>query len=113
MLRSLTYVFLIDAALTVLHNSPPRMVVSELQMGIACSEECFQAESATECFTALNNWKETVSWRDRFSVSAVVRKICQSSLDDHLVYEFSRLGTLNLFTIVQCKLLGYSRWEHH
>ncbi|KAE8154120.1 hypothetical protein BDV25DRAFT_136266 [Aspergillus avenaceus] len=101
LIRSLTYVFLIDAALTILHNAPPRMMVSELKMDMACPEQCFQAESATGCFTALNQWKDSIFWRERLSVYTMVRRICQSSLSDHLVHEYSRMGTLNLFTIVQ------------
>ncbi|KAF5863071.1 hypothetical protein ETB97_010639 [Aspergillus alliaceus] len=90
-----------DAALATFHNSPPRMVVSELQMDMACAEECFQAGSATECFTAFKAWKKSILWCDKLSVSGVVRRLCQGSLDDHLVLEFSRMGTLNMFTIVQ------------
>ncbi|KAE8396314.1 hypothetical protein BDV23DRAFT_177855 [Aspergillus alliaceus] len=101
LIRSLIYVFLIDAALATFHNSPPRMVVSELQMDMACAEECFQAGSATECFTAFKAWKKSILWCDKLSVSGVVRRLCQGSLDDHLVLEFSRMGTLNMFTIVQ------------
>ncbi|KAE8368572.1 hypothetical protein BDV27DRAFT_40370 [Aspergillus caelatus] len=99
-IRSLLYVFCIDSAITMLHNSPPRMVVSELKMDIACPEECFQAGSATECFTALSAWKDSIFWRERLSMSSVVKWICQRSLDDHLVHEFSRMGTLNMCTLV-------------
>ncbi|KAE8312286.1 hypothetical protein BDV41DRAFT_307162 [Aspergillus transmontanensis] len=99
-IRTLLYVFCIDSAITMLHNSPPRMVVSELKMDVACPEECFQAGSATECFTALSAWKDSVFWRERLSMSAVVKRICQRSLEDHLVYEFSRMGTLNMCTLV-------------
>ncbi|KAE8407021.1 hypothetical protein BDV37DRAFT_269450 [Aspergillus pseudonomiae] len=99
-IRSLLYVFCIDSAITMLHNSPPRMVVSELKMDMASPEECFQARSATECFTALSAWKDSIFWRERLSMSAVVRRICQRSLDDHLVQEYSRMGTLNMCTIV-------------
>lgn len=98
----MTYIFLIDAALTILHNSPPRMVVSELKMDVACPESCFQAESAQECFQNIRGWAQTRFWKNRISVVSVVRRVCQNMIDDGLVQEYSHLGTLNLFTMVQC-----------
>lgn len=97
----MTYIFLIDAALTILHNSPPRMVVSELKMDVACPESCFQAESAEECGKNLRAWAVTRFWKKRISVVSVSRRVCQSMIDDDLVQEYSLLGTLNLFTMVQ------------
>jgi hypothetical protein len=97
----MTYIFLIDAALTILHNSPPRMVVSELKMDVACPESCFQAESAQDCFKELRAWAQTRFWKNRISVVSVVRRVCQKTIDDDLVLEYSYLGTFNLFTMVQ------------
>ncbi|PLB53628.1 hypothetical protein P170DRAFT_396143 [Aspergillus steynii IBT 23096] len=101
LIRALTYVFLFDAALTIFHNSPPRMVVSELKMSLACPEACFQAESAEECSTLLAEWEGSIFWGKRLSVSAMLRKICQRDLDEWQVYELAKMGTLNLFTTVQ------------
>lgn len=97
------FVFLIDAALTILHNSPPRMVVPELKMDVATPESCFQAESASECVEQLRNWSETRFWKNRLSVVSVVRRICQNPIEQSLVQDFACLGTLNLFTMVQGK----------
>ncbi|KAK1140680.1 hypothetical protein N8T08_009993 [Aspergillus melleus] len=104
LIRTLTYVFLFDAALTIFHNSPPRMVVSELKMDLACPEACFQAESAEECSARLTEWKECIAWSERLSVSNMLRKICQRDLDDWQAHELANMGTLNLFTTVQCTL---------
>ncbi|KAJ5637209.1 hypothetical protein N7490_007088 [Penicillium lividum] len=101
LIRTLIFVFLIDVALIVLHNSPPRMLISELRMDVACPEACFQAESAAECLGSLRVWAGTRFWKKRLSIVSVVRRICQSPLKDGLVQEFSQLGTLNLFTVVQ------------
>ncbi|KAL4876470.1 hypothetical protein BJY04DRAFT_231649 [Aspergillus karnatakaensis] len=101
LIRTMTYVFLFDAALTIFHNCPPRMVVSELKTEMACPEACFQAESAEECFAALNDWRATVFWRKHLSIVAVVKKICQKDLTGSAADEYSQVGTLNLFTVVQ------------
>ncbi|KAJ5664999.1 uncharacterized protein N7477_007447 [Penicillium maclennaniae] len=101
LIRTIIFAFLIDAALTILHNSPPRIVVSELRMDVACPEACFQAETAEECLQILRVWSSTRFWKKRPSVVSVVRRICQGPIDETLVQEFSILGTLNLFTLVQ------------
>ncbi|KAJ5777028.1 hypothetical protein N7520_000274 [Penicillium odoratum] len=101
LIRTLIFVFLIDVALIVLHNSPPRMLISELRMDVACPEACFQAESAAECLGSLRVWAGTRFWKKKLSIVSVVRRICQSPIKDGLVQEFSQLGTLNLFTVVQ------------
>lgn len=100
-IRTTIFVFLIDAALTILHNSPPRMVVPELKMEVATPESCFQAESASECMEQLRNWAQSRFWKNRLSVVSVVRRICQSPIEESLIQDFACLGTLNLFTTVQ------------
>lgn len=72
-------------------------------MDIACPESCFQAESAAECMKELRGWAETRFWKSRLSVVSVVRRICQSPIEEALVQDFACLGTLNLFTVVQGK----------
>ncbi|GFG20637.1 hypothetical protein IFM61606_00685 [Aspergillus udagawae] len=101
LIRTLTYVFLIDAAMAIFHHTPPRMVVSELKMDMACPEVCFQADTATECFYSFREWEQCIFWSERLSVAGVVRRICQRELDDRSVLEFSKMGTLNLFTTIQ------------
>jgi hypothetical protein len=49
----------------------------------------------------LEEWTKSRFWRNRMSIVSVVRRICQDQIDDQLVREFSQLGTLNLFTMVQ------------
>ncbi|OQE30973.1 hypothetical protein PENFLA_c002G00743 [Penicillium flavigenum] len=100
-MRTIIFIFLIDAALVIFHNSPPRIMVSELKMDVSCPEACFQAESATECLSHFEKWTTTRFWRRRLSIVSVVRQICQAKIDDDLVEEFSIIGTLNLFTMVQ------------
>ncbi|KAJ5983198.1 hypothetical protein N7481_005297 [Penicillium waksmanii] len=101
LIRTIIFVFLIDAALTILHNSPPRMVVPELKMDVACPESCFQAESASECMKELHTWATTRFWKSRLSIVSVVRRICQCPIEESIIEDFAGLGTLNLFTLVQ------------
>ncbi|KAL3461551.1 hypothetical protein BJX64DRAFT_277716 [Aspergillus heterothallicus] len=101
LIRTMTYVFLFDVALTIFHNSPPRMVVSELKMEMACPEACFQADSAEECFRLMKEWETTMFWRKRLSITSVLKSICQTELTSSAVDAYSQMGSLNLFTTVQ------------
>ncbi|KAL4792393.1 hypothetical protein BDV19DRAFT_400610 [Aspergillus venezuelensis] len=101
LIRTMTYVFLFDVAFTIFHNSPPRMVVSELKMEMACPEACFQAESLEECFSALKQWQGTEFWRQHLSIAALVKRICQKDLSSGSMDEYAKVGSLNLFTAVQ------------
>jgi hypothetical protein len=38
----MTLVFVLDTGLTTWHNSPPRLVLRELEIGLVCPESCFQ-----------------------------------------------------------------------
>lgn len=80
------------------------MVVSELKMDMACPEPCFQAESAEECLVELRQWSSSVFWREQLSVASVVRRICQCGLSEQSIFQLAQMGTLNLFTTVQCTL---------
>lgn len=72
-------------------------------MSLACPEACFQAESAEACSALLAGWTGSIFWSKKLSVSAMLRKICQSDLDEMQVQDLACMGTLNLFTTVQCK----------
>lgn len=72
-------------------------------MDVACPEACFQAKTAEECLGGLRLWTNTRFWKNRLSIVSVVRRICQSPIEDPFVQELSQLGTLNLFTMVQGK----------
>lgn len=101
MSRTMTYIFSIDAALTLFHNSPPRMVVSELEMDVVSPESCFQAGTGEECLSNLLTCAQNKCWKKGTSVVSVVRRIWQTTIDDDLVQEYSHLGTFNLFTMIQ------------
>lgn len=82
------------------------MVVSELKMDMACSETCFQAETAEDCLFELLSWNNSLFWQQELSVAAIVWQMCQGELSGESILEFSQMGTLNLFTTVQCNVIS-------
>ncbi|KAE8330279.1 hypothetical protein BDV39DRAFT_202084 [Aspergillus sergii] len=99
--RTLTKVFLLDVAFAVFYNTPPRMVISELQMDLACHEDCFQATSVDACLSAFARSTALMACQGgRPTVRAAIRRICQSHISPESEAAFERLSTLNMFTIV-------------
>ncbi|KAL2868891.1 uncharacterized protein BJX67DRAFT_379826 [Aspergillus lucknowensis] len=108
---TLNFVFLLDAAFTIFYNSPPQMVLSELQMDLIYPEECFQAGSAETCLiyyrrrtsvAASAPWQEqgSSSW-PTLTLRTAVRRICQAEeIPLEMQSALAEMGTLNLFLII-------------
>ncbi|KAF3394654.1 hypothetical protein F1880_005444 [Penicillium rolfsii] len=82
-IRTLIYVFLLDSAFVIFHNSPPRIFGQELEIHISCPEAAFQAGSADECFQYLKKWADEVP--DHPSVSTTIETICRPETETCLV----------------------------
>jgi len=80
------------------------MVVSELEMGLACPDECFHAPSASECLTALRVWAGKVPNFSQYSVASVIETMFQNDLSVEKKELYAHFGMLNLFTMVTGKL---------
>jgi len=101
MIRTFTYIFLMDSSFVVFNNSPPRMVVQELTFDLTCVESCFQANSANECFAHLVDQVEDENQDSkRLSLSESVERLCHKDLKQSDIIIFTRMSVLNLFTIV-------------
>ncbi|KAL2783800.1 hypothetical protein BJX66DRAFT_344628 [Aspergillus keveii] len=121
-IRTLNFIFLLDAAFTIFYNSPPKMVISELQMDLICPEECFQAGSAETCLSyclgrrarvapALSSWQGRGQGRvgarsstrptTTLSLRIAVRRICQAGeMSLEAQSALAEMGILNLFIII-------------
>jgi hypothetical protein len=105
--RTLIYVFLLDVAFAIFYNSPPRMIISELQMDLTCPEECFQTSSADACLSCFEKWIYAISWKgSRISLRYAVRRICEREMPPELQTIFSKMSTLNMFTIISGALVS-------
>ncbi|CAI4213517.1 unnamed protein product [Parascedosporium putredinis] len=57
--RAILYVFLIDCAFIIYNNTPPRMIISELQYDTVCPDSCFNAPDPDSWCEAMRQWAET------------------------------------------------------
>ncbi|QKX62667.1 uncharacterized protein TRUGW13939_09828 [Talaromyces rugulosus] len=99
-IRTLSYVFLLDGGFVIFNNMPPRMVVSELEMGLACPDECFQAPSASECLAILETWAGKTPQFYQYSIVSVLETMFRRDLSVEKKGIYAHFGILNLFIIV-------------
>ncbi|KAL3460936.1 hypothetical protein BJX64DRAFT_174321 [Aspergillus heterothallicus] len=97
--RTLAYIFLLDTAFVIFHNTPPKVSVAELNFDPVCSERCFQASTASDCFLYLAETDKTMPI-STCSITALVYRICQGDLSVPEREYLAQLGKLNLFMIV-------------
>ena len=79
---------------------PPRIVVAEMRMNITCPEECFQALTAPECFTALAEWTNNVPEYHQYSIASLLETMLQPNLSLKKKELYAHFGILNLFMLI-------------
>lgn len=103
MVRTLLWVSLLDQAFVIFNHIPPRLTLRELEMGLACSEACFQAPSASECFNHLKQWITRVGTPRSTSLCSLIQLVCAGEMDSSALDRASREGFMNLWCVVSCK----------
>ncbi|CAI4215964.1 unnamed protein product [Parascedosporium putredinis] len=103
LIRTGTYIFLLDFAFVIFHNSPPRLVVPEMQMSLACPDDCFQASSMEECFVRLRAWTYGRPFHDDLTTYEAVEILCGPESVWTVESKSERLtglSILNMFTLI-------------
>lgn len=87
------WIFLLDTAFVIFHNFPPRMVLREAQMHLACNEQVFQAKTCEEWDQI---WSLETADTDE-TLATVVQRMCKERLNMNTQAQIAALGPLNLF----------------
>ncbi|KIX05259.1 uncharacterized protein Z518_06131 [Rhinocladiella mackenziei CBS 650.93] len=99
--RTLTFVFLLDTEFTIFHNVPPRISISELEMGFSCSEPCFMAQNPQEFLERTRTTHPDYFRIKDFLVCDVIATLCFDHKDsDDVPTKLFGLTALNLFATV-------------
>ncbi|VTT63515.1 unnamed protein product [Fusarium fujikuroi] len=98
MIRTATYIYLLDSAFVLYYRLPPRVISLELNTVLVCPEACFQAESAAECFLQLHMATKERPNQSQLTVSSAVRLLCSPHNMD--LNMFRHLSSFNMFTII-------------
>ncbi|OQE01682.1 hypothetical protein PENVUL_c041G06573 [Penicillium vulpinum] len=94
--RMCNYVFLLDSAFVIFHNSFPRMVLQEMQIDLTSPESWFQASSPADFLFAVQSNPGLPE--KHLSLVDSVRKLCNDS-PNHNTDFLDGASKLNLFTI--------------
>ena len=99
-IRTLTYVFLLDCAYGIFNNTAPRMVVHELQMELSSPEHIFQAKTPQSWYERMKTWAESDIGQSRMLISDAVKVICDENLSPETFQMFLQMTLLNFFTLI-------------
>jgi hypothetical protein len=100
--RTFTYVFLLDTAFVIFNNTPPRMVLQEMELEMTAPESCFQALDAADCYT---HWHASISNQSRspdlkpLLLAEAISVLMQDDHDSHS-HILLDMSTLNLFSLI-------------
>lgn len=97
-IRTLQYIFLLDCAFVIFHNSVPRMVISELRFRVASSEDLFLAPDA-ETWTAL----QLHGHIQRTTLYQAIDMMMTGEIGPEQWKVFEKMSLLNVFTIISGK----------
>jgi hypothetical protein len=81
------------------NNQPPRIVVRELDIALACPAPCFQATTEEECFRHIKTWTSNQLWRKKVTILSAVDSFQQMGMNVDAINFFSQVGVLNLYVI--------------
>ncbi|KAK3935642.1 hypothetical protein QBC46DRAFT_271313 [Diplogelasinospora grovesii] len=110
MIRTFTWIFLLDTAFVIFNNLPHRMVIKEMKMHMASPEACFQATTAKQCIEEIHRWMSPSSPFCSILLREAIEDVCSDTMGPDLQDRFSQLGPLNLFAIVSA--FHYMIFQH-
>ncbi|KAH8652731.1 hypothetical protein BGZ60DRAFT_533594 [Tricladium varicosporioides] len=100
LIRTLTFIFLVDSSFVIFNNSPPKMHLQELVFDLISPTACFEAETAEECLCSLRRLCSPGSLRATLSFAKTVEILRLNTFDEKTCSMFLQLDSLNLFSIL-------------
>ncbi|KAK3050452.1 hypothetical protein LTR09_008363 [Extremus antarcticus] len=100
LIRTLTYIVLLDAAWVILNNTPPRMALQEARIPLASPEACFQAEDPHTWEGTMRVWTSSENGLPQLTVEQVIRLMYKPQCLEQDWARLLRMSSLNLFTII-------------
>lgn len=103
LIRTVTYVFLLDMGYVIFNNTPPRMVTFELDVGLTCPETCFQAGDLESWLFSVKAWSATSIGQGQPSVSSMTEALMKDEVSPGDWKMLRQMSSLNFFTLASGK----------
>ena len=105
LIRTLTYIVLLDSAYIIFNNTPPRMALQEARISLSCPEALFQAEDVHSWRDALRAWDASDLGLKQLTITQVVCLIWnkRASMSDRDWRMLLQMSSLHMFTIIHRK----------
>ncbi|GIZ43400.1 hypothetical protein CKM354_000662800 [Cercospora kikuchii] len=100
LIRTLTYVVLLDTAYVIFNNTPPRMAPGEARFSLSCPEICFQADNVSTWSDAIQSYALSELGQRQPLVHQVISMLWADSLSDADEVLLRSMSSLNLFILV-------------
>ncbi|KAI5366188.1 hypothetical protein Slin15195_G077110 [Septoria linicola] len=100
LIRTLTYVVLLDTAYVIFNNTPPRMAPGEARVVLTCPEACFQADSVQAWTSALQLWQSSSLGQNQPLIHQATSILWKESLTQSDRDMLCSMSSLNFFTLV-------------
>lgn len=98
--RTITYTFLLDTSYVIFSDCKPWVLIHELRIEFARSQESFCALTAEECFAILLGEAQTQPAFRPLRILDTVETICQENISSDFLDQLRKMSVLNLFTIL-------------
>ncbi|KAK6384966.1 hypothetical protein LTS17_002529 [Exophiala oligosperma] len=102
LIRVFLWIFLIDTAFVIFNNLPPRLVIKEMKMHMACTEATYQAGTARACWDQIQRDLELKRESDSIKdLCSAVELLCKDAgrIPQKQLLALADLGPLNLFSM--------------
>jgi len=110
-IRTLLYTSLLDSAFVMFYNMSPRMVINELEFGLAATDEHFSASDAEAWFMSTQAAENRAVACSQVTLSHSISMIMTEDLGATQWGIFEQMSPLNLFAIAICKLYGKTKQQ--
>ncbi|KAF5584586.1 zinc finger C2H2 type domain-containing protein [Fusarium pseudoanthophilum] len=104
LIRTLLYTFLLDSAFVIFYDMSPRMVITELQFGLAAADDYFNAPDAETWFMCTQAAAQMSLSCSQITLSQSITMIMGEDFGTSRWEVFETISPLNLFAIASGKL---------
>lgn len=99
-IRTIMWVFCLDTAFVIFNNTPPRLALRELRLGLASCEASFQAENAQNCFERLRDWQARNPRPPDRSLYGLINMLCKPGMCLQTLNNLAHESFVNLWCVI-------------